>query len=61
MGTPSAWNRLQLISLHKKGDTQDPDNYRGLSIMSILPKLYASILAARVSTLAEEQQLRAPT
>ena len=55
------WNHLKLISLHKKGDLQNPDNYRGLAIMTILPKLYATIMADRVATLAEERSLRAST
>ena len=54
-GTPSMWNHLKLISLHKKGSLQDPDNYRGLSIMTILPKLYATIMADHMATLAEER------
>ena len=53
-GTPSVWNSLRLLSLHKKGSLHDPDNYRGLSIMAALPKLYACILMHRVQAVAEE-------
>lgn len=39
----------------------NPDNYRGLSIMAVLPKLYASILTARVQSAAESEGWRAST
>ncbi len=47
-GMPIVWNSLRLLSLHKKGSLYDPYNYRGLSIMGALPKLYACILMHRV-------------
>ncbi len=48
VGPPSGWNHLCLLSLFKKGDSQDPNNYRGLAIMSALPKLFATIMMHRV-------------
>lgn len=41
---PAEWNLLTIISLHKKGSTTDPNNFRGLSIMNVFPKLYSTIL-----------------
>lgn len=41
---PVEWNTLSIISLHKKGSTTDPNNYRGLSIMNVFPKLFSLIL-----------------
>jgi hypothetical protein len=44
---PDAWNNLKVFNIFKKGSRLDPNNYRGISIMSILPKIYDMILAAR--------------
>ena len=49
------------MSLHKKGDKLDPRNYRGISIMSVLPKLYATIIRARLEATSEELNLQAWT
>ena len=40
-GFPREWNTLSIRSLYKKGDPYDPGNYRGLSVMGVLPKLAA--------------------
>lgn len=40
-GFPKPWNTLSIRSLFKKGDMTDPANYRGLSVMGVLPKLAA--------------------
>jgi hypothetical protein len=37
-----------IISIFKKGDTQDCSNYRGISLMESLTKLVESVLAARL-------------
>lgn len=60
-GPPAAWNHLTITSLHKKGDKLDPRNYRGISIMSVLPKLYATIIRARLEATSEELNLQAWT
>jgi len=61
LGPPATWNHLTITSLHKKGSKQDPKNYRGISIMPILPKLYATIIRTRLEATADELQLQAPT
>ena len=38
---PSPWYRNLLVTLYKRGGSEDPDNYRGISIGSCLSKLYA--------------------
>jgi hypothetical protein len=39
----------------------NPANYRGLTIMDVLPKLYATILTARLDEEIDTKRLRAPT
>ena len=36
------WSKAVIIPLHKKGNTNDPGNYRGISITSSLGKLFTS-------------------
>lgn len=48
-GYPQAWERSRTIMLFKKGDTRNPSNYRGISIMDALAGLYDRVLAARLS------------
>jgi len=37
-----------LIALHKKGDVEDPNNYRGISLMSHVAKLFHLVLMKRI-------------
>ena len=60
-GPLAAWSYLTVTSLHKKGDKLDPVNYRGISVMSVLPKLFATILNARLEAEAATKQLQAYT
>lgn len=46
---PTEWCSNKTVVLHKKGDVSDVNNYRGISIANVLPKLYDSILNARFS------------
>ena len=42
------WTRNLLITLHKGGLTDKPDNYRGISISSCLSKLFSTVLYFRI-------------
>ena len=42
------WNESVTTPLHKKGDKQNPDNYRAIAVGSCLGKLFANILLTRV-------------
>ena len=41
---PSQWSESIIHPLHKKGDKNSPDNYRGISLLNICSKLYSHIL-----------------
>ena len=45
---PSDWTRGLTFPLFKGGDKLSTDNYRGISLLSIISKLYASILNQRL-------------
>ena len=36
-------------------------NYRGLAVMGVMPKLYATVMTARLDGELEERGVRAPT
>ena len=42
------WNSSITTPLHKKGDRQNPDNYRAITVGSCLGKLFSSLLLARL-------------
>lgn len=46
---PEYWKQSRLIALHKKGDTMDCENYRGISIMNSLCKIYDYVLCNRLT------------
>lgn len=45
---PSMWSMNFLISIFKKGDNYDPNNYRGIAIGSCLCKLFSLVLLERI-------------
>ena len=52
LGIPSSWKQSRTIMIHKKGDTDDPSNFRPISLLSTLYKLYSGILASRLTRIA---------
>jgi hypothetical protein len=60
-GYPALYAAAHIIPLFKKGDRADAGNYRGISIISILAKLYATLLNQRLTAALEKAQVRAPT
>ena len=46
---PEDWRSAVIVSLHKgKGEKSECKNYRGISFLSAVGKIYAGILADRV-------------
>ena len=44
---PQEWSVAKLFTIYKKGYNLDPSNYRGISILAALAKIYDSILNSR--------------
>ena len=53
---PSRWKRTVIKVLHKSGDPQTPQNYRPISIIPILYKLFARLLYNRLVTTLDTAQ-----
>ena len=47
---PQAWKDANIVTIYKKGDRTDSENYRGISLLSIAGKIFARILLNRHST-----------
>jgi len=50
---PEEWRRAIVIPIHKKGDRNNPDNYRGISSLNTGYKIYSKIIAKRLTAIAE--------
>ena len=46
--TPSQWKVCHVRMLHKKGDTADVNNYRGISLLDVASKLYERVSYKRL-------------
>jgi len=48
---PKEWTMTIICPIHKKSDKIDCQNYRGISRLSVIYKVFAKILAKRLSPL----------
>ena len=53
---PAGWTEAIIHPLYKKGDPNKADNYRGISLLNILSKVYSHILNNRLNTWIEMQE-----
>ncbi|VDI01281.1 Hypothetical predicted protein [Mytilus galloprovincialis] len=54
---PKSWALAVLIPVFKKGDSSDPSNYRGISLVSNLAKLFTSIINSRLIKWSENNDI----
>ena len=45
---PSKWREGLIVNLFKKGDTEDPGNYRGITLLSVVGKVFCKIINNRL-------------
>lgn len=50
---PTQWGKIELIMLKKKGDKNDLNNYRGISLINNIVKIFSSIIYTRISRWVE--------
>ncbi|GBP75022.1 LINE-1 reverse transcriptase homolog [Eumeta japonica] len=53
---PQQWTKSNIIFLYKKGDQYDIGNYRPISLMSNIYKIFAKIILKRMERKLDEQQ-----
>ena len=46
---PKCWSDSILVPIHKKGDVNSPNNYRGISLLHVFGKIYISVLNRRIT------------
>jgi hypothetical protein len=51
---PDMWCSALIVPIHKSGSTEDKGNYRGISLLSCISKIFTSILNNRLQKWAEE-------
>jgi hypothetical protein len=55
---PEAWNNAIIILLHKKGDIKDINNYRPISLISHISKLFSKVILNRIEKALDSNQAR---
>lgn len=50
---PDSWSLGEIIPIHKKGSKANVENYRGITLLSVLGKLFTRILNNRLTSWAE--------
>ena len=51
---PEEWNESLIVTIYKKGDETDCNNYRGISLLPTTYKIVSKILLSRLIPYAEE-------
>ena len=46
--SPTCWREGLIVSLFKKGNTEDPSNYRGITLLNVVGKLYSRVINNRL-------------
>lgn len=54
---PEKWQQSILWTIHKKGSADNPENYRGISLLNSIYKIWANVLLARMEKAADKQNL----
>ena len=57
---PMEWSKSIIIPLFEKGEEKNPDNYRGISLLSIVSKVFTAILNKRLYSWAEKEEKISP-
>jgi len=53
--SPGGWSHAQVVNLYKDGDRCDPGNYRGISLISCIGKVYLLMWANRLTKFFEKK------
>lgn len=50
---PDSWTESVILPLYKKGEVNNPGNYRGISLCNISSKVYSSVINNRLQKWVE--------
>ena len=54
---PESWSEGLILPLHKKGSVDSVENYRGITLLSVISELFTRILNNRLSHWAEDNSV----
>ena len=57
---PRAWKVAAVVPLHKKGDRNDPNNYRPISVLPVVSKLCERIVCTQLMSYLSDHHLLCP-
>ena len=57
---PNSWNEGLIFSIHKSGEKENPNNYRGITLSNSLGKLFNTILYNRFTTKLQNVNILSP-
>ena len=52
---PTESEIARIVSIYKKGDTEKPENYRPISLLQSIYKIYASLIQKRLAKALDER------
>ena len=52
---PKSWKQSYIIAIHKSGDKSNLNNYRGISLMNCLSKIFSVIINARLTNFIDNK------
>ena len=55
---PKNWSEGIIISIYKKGDSNITDNYRGITLVSCISKIFTSILNDRLLKWSQQYNVK---
>ena len=58
---PSSWSESIVKPIFKSGSTSDPNNYRGISLLNVLGKIFNSLLRNKLEDWANEHKILTPS
>lgn len=54
---PAEWVKAKLCLIHKKGDRENPMNYRGIALINNILKIFTSLITQRLQTWIDERKI----
>jgi len=57
---PEEWNSVSIISIPKKGDLSDCNNYRGISLINVSLKIISKIITNKIAKYSLEHKFARP-
>ena len=58
---PESWSKGCIVPIFKKGDPSNPANYRGITLVNVIAKIFSLILRNRINTWCESEKIFNPS